>query len=54
MTIAWLLALYLAVGVICGALQLERSEDRDARAVLHAMVTIAIWPLWAPFVLFAE
>ena len=54
MTVAWLLALYVLVGVVCGALGFERSRTRGVTRVLAALVTIVIWPLWAPFVLLGD
>jgi hypothetical protein len=47
----WLLVVYLAIGTVCAAMGYERAPKRDVRALLAALVTLAIWPLWAPFAL---
>ncbi len=51
MTLGWLGALYFAVGLVCAAAVYERAPRPGARAVGEALVTLLLWPLWAPFAL---
>ena len=46
-----LLALYAVAGVACAIAVFHRSSTRDLGAVLSALVTVPLWPLWAPFAL---
>ncbi len=51
MSIRDLLALYALVGLACAIAVFRRAPARGIGAVLSAVVTIPIWPLWAPFAL---
>ena len=44
-----LAALYLAIGLGCAVVHLQRAHALTAQVVGSALVTIALWPLWAPF-----
>lgn len=46
-----LLLVYLIVGAGCAALVYRRSRVPGGRRLVSALVTIPLWPLWAPFVL---
>jgi hypothetical protein len=46
-----LLALYAVVGVACAIAVFHRSTTRDLGALMSALVTVPLWPLWAPFAL---
>jgi hypothetical protein len=44
-----LAALYLAIGIGCAVVHLQRARAVTAQVVGAALLTIALWPLWAPF-----
>jgi hypothetical protein len=46
-----LLALYALVGLACAIAVFRRAPSRGIGAVLSALVTVPLWPLWAPFAL---
>lgn len=46
-----LLALYAVLGVACAVAVLRRASPRGVGAVVSAIVTVPLWPLWAPFAL---
>ncbi len=43
--------LYALVGLACAIAVLRRAPSRGAGALLSALATIPLWPLWAPFAL---
>lgn len=49
MSLAGLLVLYFACGAVLGLQVLRRAEPPLWRAVLHALIMVVVWPLWAPF-----
>ena len=51
MSLGWLSALYALVGLICAAVVYERAPRPGARALGEALITLLLWPLWAPFAL---
>ncbi len=51
MSIRDLLALYALVGLACAIAVVRRAPTRGLGAVLSAVVTVPLWPLWAPFAL---
>jgi hypothetical protein len=46
-----LLSLYFAIGLVCAGFVLFPAPERNARVVGSALVTVVLWPLWAPFAL---
>ena len=46
-----LLALYAVVGLACAIAVFHRSSTRGLATVISALVTVPLWPLWAPFAL---
>ena len=54
MSLTWLIVVYVVVGIVCAALSFDRADERGAPAALAALVTLFIWPLWAPFALLDE
>jgi hypothetical protein len=48
-----LAVVYSVAGVGCAIAVLRKEAGRGAWAVVSALVTVALWPLWAPFVLAA-
>ncbi|HSO39253.1 MAG TPA: hypothetical protein VLT33_42295 [Labilithrix sp.] len=44
-------ALYALVGLACAIAVFRRAPARGAGALLSALATIPLWPLWAPFAL---
>jgi hypothetical protein len=46
-----LLLLYGVIGVACAIAVLRRAEGSRAGAALSAMMTVPLWPVWAPFAL---
>lgn len=51
MSIHDLLGLYALVGIACAIAVLRRAPTRGFGAVVSSLVTIPLWPLWAPFAL---
>jgi len=49
MSHATLVALYVTVGMACGAVVYARAPERNGRAVVSAIAAVALWPLWGPF-----
>src|SRR5690242_14363211 len=45
------LGLYALVGLACAIAVFRRASVRGAGNVLSALVTVPLWPLWAPFAL---
>jgi hypothetical protein len=48
------LVLYLLVGAACSVAVLRRAPSRNARTLASAILTVPLWPLWAPFALSAR
>jgi hypothetical protein len=46
-----LLLLYAAIGIACAIAVLRKAAVRDASTIASAVVTVPLWPLWAPFAL---
>jgi hypothetical protein len=46
-----LLSLYFVVGLVCAGCVLLPAPERNARVIGSALVTVVLWPLWAPFAL---
>jgi hypothetical protein len=46
-----LVALYVAVGLALGGLVYLRAHERGFSRAASAVVTVGLWPLWAPFAL---
>jgi hypothetical protein len=51
MSIRDLLGLYALVGLACAIAVFRRAPTRGLGAAVSAVVTIPLWPLWAPFAL---
>jgi hypothetical protein len=51
MSLRDLLGLYALVGVACAIAVFRRAPSRGAGALLSALMTVPLWPLWAPFAL---
>ena len=51
MSILDLLGLYGLVGIACAIAVFRRAPTRSLGAVLSSLVTVPLWPLWAPFAL---
>ncbi len=51
MSVRDLLALYAVIGLACAIAVFRRAATRDVSTVLSALVTVPLWPLWAPFAL---
>ncbi|MBX3188277.1 MAG: hypothetical protein KF819_14760 [Labilithrix sp.] len=51
MSLRDLLLVYGVVGLGCGLAVWRRATDRGLGAVLSALATVPLWPLWAPFAL---
>jgi hypothetical protein len=48
----WVVAsLYLIIGLVCAGFVYFPSPERSARLVGSALLTVVLWPLWAPFAL---
>lgn len=45
------LVLYALVGLACGIAAYRRAPQRGPSALVSAVVTVPLWPLWAPFAL---
>lgn len=54
MTVGELVAVYLLIGVGCGAAVLWRAPAPRLRFVPSAAATVVVWPLWVPFALASE
>ncbi len=50
MSVGWLVAVYLGVGMVCAALIVGR-HGPNVRAAASGAAAILVWPLWAPFAL---
>jgi hypothetical protein len=46
-----LIALYVAIGLVCAGFVLLTAPERGARVVVSALASVVLWPLWAPFAL---
>jgi hypothetical protein len=51
MSLRDLLALYATIGVACAVAVMRRAEGPRAAALASALVTVPLWPVWAPFAL---
>ncbi len=51
MSVLDLLGLYALVGIACAIAVFRRAPIRGFGAVLSSLVTVPLWPLWAPFAL---
>ena len=51
MSIRDLLGLYALVGLACAIAVFRRAPVRGIGAIVSALVTVPLWPLWAPFAL---
>jgi len=51
MSLRDLLGLYALVGLACAIAVFRRAPSRGAGALFSALVTVPLWPLWAPFAL---
>lgn len=51
MSLRDLLGLYALVGIACAIAVFRRAPSRGVGAVFSALVTVPLWPLWAPFAL---
>ncbi|MGZ3478208.1 MAG: hypothetical protein ACXVCJ_27170, partial [Polyangiales bacterium] len=51
MSIRDLLGLYAILGIACAIAVFKRAPSRGVGTVLSALVTVPLWPLWAPFAL---
>jgi hypothetical protein len=49
-----LAALYLVIGMACAGFVWFSAAKRDAQVVTSALVSLVLWPLWAPFALQAR
>ena len=51
MSLRDLLGLYALVGIACAIAVFRRAPKRSFGAVVSAIATVPLWPLWAPFAL---
>jgi hypothetical protein len=51
MSLRDLLLLYVVIGVACAIAVLKNAPGARARTALSAVMTIPLWPVWAPFAL---
>jgi hypothetical protein len=51
MSLRDLLGLYALVGIACAIAVFRRAPKRGAAALVSAVATVPLWPLWAPFAL---
>ena len=51
MSLRDLLGLYALVGLACAIAVFRRAPSRGAGALFSALMTVPLWPLWAPFAL---
>ena len=51
MSLRDLLGLYALIGIACAIAVFRRAPSHGAGALFSALVTVPLWPLWAPFAL---
>lgn len=51
MSVRDILLVYALIGAACGVAIVRRADTVSGRTVVEALLTVPLWPLWAPFAL---